>query len=60
MAKCEVVRQWPDEDILRVSVTVATSFPDAVREAEASCARLYKEALGLSQMADELPETGDE
>lgn len=59
MARVTVTRQWPDDDGLRVEVTVAESFPDAVDEAVNGALRAYREALGLTVSTFEPEADGD-
>ena len=48
MAEAMISRSWPDGDVLTVSIEADESFPDAISEVEATCARLYANALGVT------------
>ena len=48
MAKVTISRQWPDGDVLQISVTAATNYPDALAEAKRVGLDAYREALGVT------------
>jgi hypothetical protein len=51
MARVLIQRSWPDGDVLTISIKVADSFPDVVREGVRAAIDAYTEALGVT-MAD--------
>lgn len=54
MSRVSILRQWPDGDVLKVTVNVDHSFPDALDEARATLTRLYADACEVT-----LTDTGD-
>ena len=45
MARVVIQRIWPDGDVLSISVTAKTSYPDALCEAKRTALDAYFEAL---------------
>lgn len=56
MAKVVIQRQWPDGDVLSISIKVDDSFPDVVAEAKRAALDAYAEALGVTTATDEAGE----
>lgn len=48
MAKVTIQRQWPDGDILAVSVKVDASYPDSVAEAKQQAVNAFADALEVA------------
>lgn len=51
MATIQIMRQWPDGDVLSIRVKVDDSFPDVIREAVRATLDAYTEAITVG--ADE-------
>lgn len=47
MAKVTALWQFTDGDVLKTTVSVESSYPDAIAEAVKSCFDLFNEALSL-------------
>jgi hypothetical protein len=47
-ARVTILRRWPDGDVLQISVSAATSYPDAIAEAKRTALDAYAEALGVT------------
>lgn len=46
-ARITIVRQWPDGDALKVTVSIDANYPDAVAEARATAKRAFAEACDV-------------
>jgi hypothetical protein len=48
MARITITRQWPDGDVLSVSVKAESNYPDALAQALRTVTDAYREALGIT------------
>ena len=51
MARCTISREFPDGDVLHVTVVVEGSYPDAVNEARVNARGLYADAMDITFVA---------
>lgn len=48
MATITITRQWPDHDVLSVTVKAASNYPDAMAEAVRTAVHTFAEALDIA------------
>lgn len=48
VARITITRQWPDHDVLSVTVKAESSYPDALAEAVRTAVHTFAEALDVA------------
>jgi hypothetical protein len=56
MAKVSITRRWPDGDSVKVSIEVATSYPDALSQARTEAKRALADACDVVLTDDGEPD----
>ena len=55
-ARITIVRQWPDGDAVKVTVSIDANYPDAVAEARVNARRAFADACDVVLTDDDEPD----